>query len=376
MLILGIHSFLMIPLRQLLNGICLFLLVAALPARSYAMGSIGDMGSTKGTVDMGSIGDMSATAATGDTSSVLTRGVNANAGSWLPGGHIATDPVIRMDSSACTIPFTRAGNLILIKAKVDTVEGNFILDTGAPNLVLNLTYFRQYPTRSTEAGQEGGITGSVSGQQPTTVAHFQLGAVNYYQVEADRINLGHIESNKGVRILGLLGMQLFTRFEMIVDYEKMVINLRLVPGKEPAGFKSDLLKDTSAYNELPIDLTDGKIVVHTEMAGKKLLFVVDYGAESNVLDSRLPDKIFKNVTITRRVILGGSGTGKVDALYGNLQHLKLGGRELGELPVLITNLENMCTSYDHCLDGMLGFDFLSLHKIGFNFVRRKMYIWK
>jgi hypothetical protein len=25
---------------------------------------------------------------------------------------------------------------------------------------------------------------------------------------------------------------------------------------------------------------------------------------------------------------------------------------------------------------MLGFDFLSLHKIGFNFVTRKMYIWK
>jgi hypothetical protein len=36
----------------------------------------------------------------------------------------------------------------------------------------------------------------------------------------------------------------------------------------------------------------------------------------------------------------------------------------------------MCDSYNNCLDGMLGFDFLSLHKIGFNFVNRKMYIWK
>ncbi len=307
---------------------------------------------------------------------VLFSGSESYAAERPPAIHLqGGDPVIRMDSSTCSIPFTRVGNLILIQAKVDTVEGNFVLDTGAPNLVLNMTYFRSYPARYTEA-QEGGITGAVNGQQGTTVDHFSMGAVNYYHVEADRINLGHIESNKGVKILGLLGMQLFNRFEMIVDYEKMVITLHLVGNKEASTYKSDQLKDTSAYNEFPIDLTDEKIIIHTEMAGKKLQFLVDFGAESNVLDSRLPDKIFKNVTITRRVVLSGSGTGKVDALYGNLKNLKLGGRNIGELPVLITNLESMCTSYDHCLDGMLGFDFLSLHKIGFNFVRRKMYIWK
>ncbi len=203
-----------------------------------------------------------------------------------------------------------------------------------------------------------------------------MGGINYFHVDADRINLGHIENSKGIRILGLLGMQLFTKFEMIVDYEKMVIILRMPNNKESPAYRSEALKDTAAYNEFPIDLTDNKIILHTEMAGKKLLFIVDYGAESNVLDSRLPDKIFRNVTITKRVILGGSGTSKVDALYGNMQHMKIGGHDMGDLPVLITNLENMCTSYDHCLDGMLGFDFLSLHKIGFNFVKHKMYIWK
>jgi hypothetical protein len=339
----------MIMLRRLMNGIRILLLTAALslPGRGYGMG---------------------------DTSRLKERQV-VKEPQALPGLSLVTDPVIRMDSATAVIPFTRAGNLILIQARVDTIEGNFILDTGAPNLVLNLTYFRQYPARYTDA-QEGGITGSVNGQQGTTVDHFLMGGVHYYHLEADRIDLGHIENSKGIRILGLLGMQLFSKFEMIVDYEKMVILLRLVPGKESASYKSAPLKDTSAYNEFPIDLTENKIIVHTEMAGKKLLFLVDYGAESNVLDSRLPDKIFKNVTITRRVILGGSGASKVDALYGNMQHLKIGGHDIGELPVLITNLENMCMSYDHCLDGMLGFDFLSLHKIGFNFVRHKMYIWK
>src|SRR5882757_11370346 len=63
------------------------------------------------------------------------------------------DPVVTSDSSTCVIPFSRAGNLILIKAKADTTEGNFVLDTGAPGLVLNLTYFRNYPV-TTEINEE------------------------------------------------------------------------------------------------------------------------------------------------------------------------------------------------------------------------------
>src|SRR5688572_17931465 len=46
------------------------------------------------------------------------------------------------DSSTSVIPFNRAGNLIVVQARVDTTVGNFILDTGAPSLVLNITYFR------------------------------------------------------------------------------------------------------------------------------------------------------------------------------------------------------------------------------------------
>jgi hypothetical protein len=112
------------------------------------------------------------------------------------------------------------------------------------------------------------------------------------------------------------------------------------------------------------------------MSGKKLKLIIDCAAESNLLDSRLPNKIFENVVITRRVKLVGAGNKQVDALYGDLKGMKIGNQDIGTLPVLITNLENTCFSYSGCVDGILGFDFLSLHKIGFNFVNRKMYIWK
>ena len=286
------------------------------------------------------------------------------------------EPIIRSDSAVCVIPFSRAGNLIIVRATVDSIEGNFILDTGAPRLVLNMTYFRHYEALPANEGEQGGITGGASGGEPTLVKEMKFSHITYNLAEADRVNLGHLENSKGIKIHGLLGMQLFKRFEMIIDYEKSILYLRHIKKKEPASFRSEWFKDADAYQEYRIDLIEDKLVTYGEMAGKKLIFVIDTGAESNVLDSRLPNKIFEHVDITRRIQVSGTGNRKVDALYGDMKNMRIGNVDMGTLPVLVTNLEKLCFSYVKCLDGMLGFDFLSLHKIGFNFVNRKMYIWK
>lgn len=286
------------------------------------------------------------------------------------------DPIVASDSSTCIIPFSRAGNLILIRAKADTADGNFVLDTGAPGLVLNLTYFRKYNGMSDPDGENGGITGSVKPDSHIMIDSFSIGGIHYYHAEADRVDLGHIENSKHIKILGLLGMQLFKPFEMIIDYEKNLLYLHLIKRKEAAVYRSDMLRDTSAYRTVPIELIDDKVIAYGELAGKRLKFVIDCAAESNVLDSRLSNKILAHVVVSGRVLLSGSGPTKVEALYGDLEGMRINGDRISKLPVLITNLEKMCFSYNNCIDGMLGFDFLSLHKVGFNFVTHKMYIWK
>lgn len=303
----------------------------------------------------------------------------------VPGGaavsnslHFAfSDEILfRNDSASCIIPFTRAGNLILVKAKADTTEGNFILDTGAPNLVLNLTYFRDYPATELHDAEQTSINGSGPTVMKTVVHEFSLGSLLYSSLDADLADLGNIENNKGVKILGLLGMELFRQCEMIIDYEKNLIFLHRIGRKESSSYQNPLLADGTQYSIVPIELKDNRIIATIEMAGKKLKFVIDHAAESNVLDSRLPAKVFDYVNITGRVMLGGAGTLKVEALKGNMRDMKIGNHSFATLPVLITNLEKTCFSYAGCIDGVLGFDFLVLHKIGFNFVNRKMYIWK
>jgi len=125
--------------------------------------------------------------------------IRAQAGDPLPvhTHSIVIDPIVTSDSVSCMIPFTRAGNLILIQAKADTMQGFFVLDTGTPNLVLNITYFRNYP--ASNPTESGGITGSVPAAAQTKVDSLVLGPVRYYHMDADLINLGHIENKKALR---------------------------------------------------------------------------------------------------------------------------------------------------------------------------------
>lgn len=280
------------------------------------------------------------------------------------------------DSLSCIIPFSRAGNLIILRAKADTTDGNFILDTGAPGLVLNITYFRDYPATVAENEEQTGITGTVAAVTKTQVSELALGCIKSNMVAADLLNLGHLETVKGIRILGLLGLSVFKQFEMIIDYENSLLYLHRIGKKEAASYKHAMLKDTAAYSTVPIEIWNHKILTTTMLAGKKLKLIIDSGAESNLLDSRLPSRVFDNVEILKRINLNGAGNKKVEALYGNLSNLTIGNQQTGTLPVIITNLEKTCLADNNCIDGILGFDFLSLHKIGFNFVNNKMYIWK
>ena len=283
---------------------------------------------------------------------------------------------VASDSLSCIIPFNKVGNLIVVQAQVDTTRGNFILDTGAPYLVLNITYFRDYPITSVHDEEQTSVTGRSAGSSKTSVGELTFGTMKLPRLNADLVNLGNIENAKGIKVLGLLGLDLFKQCEIIIDFEKSLIYLHRIGKKESSVYRHEMLADPSLYRTYPIEITNGRMATTTEVAGKKLKLVIDCAAEANIIDSRLPNKIFETIAITRRVKVSGAGDKKVDALYGNLASMKMGTQEVSNLPVVILNLEYTCFSDDICVNGVLGFDFLSQHKIGFNFVKRKMYIWK
>lgn len=280
------------------------------------------------------------------------------------------------DSSSFILPFSRVGNLILIRAKADSVEGNFILDTGCPSLVLNITYFRNYPVTSDENTESQGMTGPATAAEHIAIRDFHFGTIQEYNIKASLANLGAIENSKGIKVLGLIGISFLNSCEVIIDYENNLISFHVIGRKEGSSYRHASLTDTAAYHIIPFEITDSRIIVKTTMGGKKLRFIIDCAAETNILDSRLPDKVFATLSITGRVSLMGVGNNKVEAVKGSLANFNIGNRTITDMPVLVTNLEKTCLSYGGCIDGVLGLNDLSVKKIGFNFSTLKMYIWK
>lgn len=286
------------------------------------------------------------------------------------------DPIVFTDTPSFILPFTRVGNLILVKAKVDSVEGNFILDTGAPYLILNETYFRDYPTETNNDVESSGANGPIANVSKIRVDKLTFGTFQFSQVHADLVSLSKIENSKNIKILGLIGMQFLKKCELIIDYENSLLYLHLINRKETDTYQSVFLQDKSTFNTLPIELVNDKILTTTEVAGKKIKVMVDCGAEMSMLDSRLPDKVLDDILIKGRIIVNGNGSKKVEALQGEIMNMNVGGNIWQNVPVIVTNMEKSCLSYESCVKGILGFDFLSVKKVGFNFVQYKMYIWK
>lgn len=286
------------------------------------------------------------------------------------------DFIIPSEAQSGTIPFTRAGNLIIIQVQIDSVKGNFILDTGAPGLILNLTYFRHYKTLERADAEGGGITGEVAGGSPTMVKQMSFGNFTYTSLQADRVNLGHIENSRNLKIMGLLGAGLFRRFEIMIDYANEVIYFHRVAKNERMTYKSQYLAQRADFLTLPISTREGKILTQVVVGKQKLNFVLDTGAETNILDSRLSKAVLADVVLERKISLIGAGSKKEEAWYGTVKQMHFGTYSVNNLEVMITSLKHLSAAFGKNIDGMLGYGFLSKQKIGINFLTNELYIWK
>lgn len=217
------------------------------------------------------------------------------------------------------LPIKRAGNLILIEIKADSIQGNFILDTGAPHLVLNKTYFREYYSFGSIVAS--GITGSAGEGKQIRLNKLDLGGIYFEDVDADVISLSHLENKKGIKILGLIGLNLFKYLELYINVQEGFIRIhKLHRGGERIEDK-DMDSLIPSYS-LPVEDEAGVLIISGVVNKKRLRWYLDTGAESCVLHSGVSKKIFEYVNILGSRKLSGAGGKQVDVLSGKLLNLE------------------------------------------------------
>lgn len=277
---------------------------------------------------------------------------------------VRREPKPQYTGEEIVIPLISVGKLLIIEAEIDSLVGNFIFDTGAPCLVLNRTYFRNY--NQVEGYYASGINGKMGEAQSADVGKLSFRGINYENIDADVADLSQIENARNIKILGLMGLNLFKSFEIEIDLRQSILRLK------SCDKKGEPIKASNTNYDLvnPLTIYDNTLFTNCEIAGKKLVFGFDTGAEINALDIESGDAILSTIRITGRSTLTGTGTETVEIILGRLNDFKIGKLELLGMLTIITKLEDISDAYGRKLDGVLGYDFLARGRVKIN-VRKK-----
>jgi predicted aspartyl protease len=280
----------------------------------------------------------------------------------------STDPC--KDFKTLIVPIKRIQNLIVVEARIDTLIGNFILDTGSPKLVLNKTYFRK---EGWNTGQfSANVTGeSVTPVMRTNVKDLAIKELYFENLPADINDLGHIENHRGIKILGLLGVSLFTSFEVVIDLHKSVMYLHKLDENGHIPAEERIVKSEPSL-KIPFRLVRNIIMVDVTIAGKKLVFCVDTGAEANTLSNKLSAKVLGTFSVSKRMLMVGAGGSETEVLLGTVDELIIGSKSFKNMHAAITGLEALGNAYGRSIDGILGSNFLVKGIISINFVTKEL----
>jgi hypothetical protein len=269
------------------------------------------------------------------------------------------------------IPFKMVGRLIAVEAQADTVAGTFIVDTGAERLLLNRNHFRErYYERLTSVGN----TGMVQSVSQRWLDSLQWDNLTFREVRANVLDLSHIEQKKHIRLVGIIGQDIFADFELFIDFQSQQLVLTRL---DQHGYRLE----PDAIWEKPYDSLDFRLVHHLimlegEVQGKTLKFSLDSGAEVNLLDRRVKRKVLDDFEIIKRVKMLGTGQKQIEVLAGNLHNVRCGNQENESMRTLITNLSQMSINFGTRIDGVLGYEFLSTRRTLINYKRLKLYFFR
>ncbi|MFY0672708.1 MAG: retropepsin-like domain-containing protein [Bacteroidia bacterium] len=256
-----------------------------------------------------------------------------------------------------SIPFTRAGNLIVVNGKIGDVTGSFILDTGAPYLVLNKTYFSGAQQTSLVAS---GVTNKVAVGK-MKIDTLKVPGFNWQNLKADVVDLSAVENSKKIKILGLLGVSLFKNTILTIDYANAQLIITSEKSKNEMEFGSIVFKEK-------LTVYDNRLIGKVQIGGKKLRAVFDTGAEISVLHNDQKEKVWEQVEIKGRYMMSGVGGERTEVLSAVTKKLRFGDMEIENTRTIVSNLDGLSEAYGFDVDYVIGYTIMSGYVITFNFV--------
>ncbi|MBR9919458.1 MAG: hypothetical protein GYB31_01375 [Bacteroidetes bacterium] len=267
---------------------------------------------------------------------------------------------VNTNASAQEVSFEIINGLIVISGQLEGQDGSFILDTGAPGLIVN-------EEAEADPELEARSIGGTVAVSHRTVSQLNWAGISMEEVEGYAINMEHLEASIDRNLLGLLGFDLLQEYEILIDYKSSTIFLLPLNNYLHKYSKPRLAVDFRMEQHLP--------VIQLKVGRKKLNFGLDCGASINLIHEKYKDKLvnFIDQECCLGYLRGLDGTGELSTIV-TFDQVKVGKEmvEGGEFQwTAFQGLSNQGIS----IDGLLGASFFKSHRISINYDTGKVYVW-
>lgn len=298
---------------------------------------------------------------------LIILSVNLNAQSsvaYLNAPNFENRTVKLTEKSEANKSFELIGGMIFIEANVNGKDGTFILDTGAPGLILN-----EKPLKKSEDLVAGGINGTVEIGE-VAIQNFAWGIINLSNIKGYSLDISHLEESFEKDIAGLIGFDVLADFELLFDYENKEVQIL-------SAHKNELHKNNKPLQKISFQKQGHLPVIQAKIGKKNYYFGIDTGAEVNLLDAAILERLDENLLqINESTTIQGLDNSPQLVQTGTIKNTKIQATNFPEMDYLFVDFSAINKNRDTKIDGLLGFTFLAKSKVSINYKKQKIYFWE
>lgn len=273
--------------------------------------------------------------------------------------HINNNPSSRFVSE--DFDFEIVKGMLFVKASLNNKEGNFIIDTGSPEMVLN----------HREIASNGFIACGINGQMTTEwkiIRNFKWAGIFKKRIVALTMDLEHLEKITQKEILGIIGYDFLKSFDLYLDYKNRYGRLE----KHKAANKNEI-----PYMVIPFKLQEHLPVVRAKIGKRFYSFGLDTGAGVNVINQCKLKRLNKDLTTSNPIKTHLAGLSKHVNTNTSLiiNEAEIRKEAFENMRFVFTDISHFNKMGDFLIDGFLGYPFLKNGRFSICYKKRKIYVW-
>jgi hypothetical protein len=273
-----------------------------------------------------------------------------------------------------TIPFIQLDPLPLVLVHVNGVKAFFIVDTGAPNVVLDPGFARLLHVKSTPSGTgtfAGGKTATVG---TGTVQYFDIGAVSAMNVPVTILPTRKFPGF-GKRVDGIVGMGFLMHYTATIDYGGKALMLRARSPEVSASLESQAA--ASGAVAVPFWLVGDHFVFargHIGDAPESLLLVDTGLAGGGVMPTQATVDAAQLQLQTNKATTGLGGGGAVQVIPLVVPLVSLGAFQRQNVAGFVDAQGSALAHFPFTVGGVVSHQFFEPGTLTYDFTSMRLYL--